>query len=157
MIHYVRREYAASTEKYQGALHLCENWDDWYLQSTALAGIGKNLMIQRYFTEAIPWFDRSLALSDAAGAEYSKARLWSELAICHMGLGDSEKALGLLYQAEKVTWDLGAIPAYQICLADIGGILFGRGEFAAALSYYTRALGFARQIKDPVSEAKCNR
>jgi tetratricopeptide (TPR) repeat protein len=159
MIHYVRREFANSDRSYRDALNLCkalksDEGGDWYLESTALAGVGKNLMIQDHFAEAIPWFEKSLAISEKAHARYSAARLWNELAMCHLGLGDSAKALALLREAERVTWEIQAVPAYQVCLADIGNVFFHRGDYVQAMSYYTRALTFAHQIKDPVSVTK---
>ena len=156
MIHYVRNEYGPSDKTYRCALDICERLDDWYLISTALAGIGKNLMAQRHFTQALPWFEQSLAIADQAGARHSIARLWNELAVCHWGLGDSAKSLELLRDAERLTLELGAMHAYQVCLADIGNVYLQLGDCVTAMTYYERALRLAEQIKDPVSVKKWN-
>ena len=156
MIHYARREYAASHHAYDSALSLCEEFEDWYLRSAALAGVGKNLMVHRDFAEAIPWFDESLAIAEKVNARYSVAGLWGELAVCYMGLGNSAKSLDLLKEAERVTLELGAMPSYQVCMADIGNVYLHRGDCVTAMTYYERALRLAEQIKDPVSVKKWN-
>jgi tetratricopeptide (TPR) repeat protein len=72
-------------------------------------------------------------------------------------LGDGEKAMKLLRDAEKVNLDAGFVHNYQVVLANIGNVFLHRGDHFTAISHYRRALTLAREIKDPVSIKKWTR
>lgn len=80
--------------------------------------------------------------------------VWSELAVCYLGMGDDEKALELFRKAESVNHESGFIHNYQVVLANIGNVYLHRRDHFTAISYYQRALALAREIKDPVSIKK---
>ncbi len=105
----------------------------------------------------MPWLENSLKIFEAAGSRLDVAMVWSELAVCHLGMGDDEKAMELLRAAEKVTHDAGYVHNYQVNLANIGNVYLHRGDHLTAISYYERALEVAREIKDPVSIKKWTR
>jgi tetratricopeptide (TPR) repeat protein len=79
------------------------------------------------------------------------AGIWSEMAVSELGLGNQAKALELLKQAEKVNLEKGAMPSYQICVANIGNVYCHQGNYLKAIAHNQRALNIAREIKDPVS------
>lgn len=83
--------------------------------------------------------------------------VWSELAVCYLGLGDDERALELFRQAERVNFESGVVHNYQVALANIGNVYLHRRDHFAAISYYQRAIALAREIKDPVSIKKWTR
>jgi tetratricopeptide (TPR) repeat protein len=83
--------------------------------------------------------------------------VWSELAVCHLGLGSDQAALELLQKAAQVQHDARLIYNYQVSLANIGNVYLCRGDHVTAISYYQRALALAREIKDPVSIKKWTR
>ena len=149
-----QKDYASSELTYRSVLEIAERTGGWYFRGHALWGIGKNLMIQEHYREATPWLEQSLAIFEDAGARLSIAMVWSELAVCHLGLGDDARAMDLLRKAERVNYEAGAIHNYQVVLADIGNVYVHRREHLTAISYYQRALALAREIKDPVSIKK---
>jgi tetratricopeptide (TPR) repeat protein len=100
------------------------------------------------------WLEESFLIVEKQGARYIEAGLWSEIAVCELGLGNSAKALTLFEKAEGVNLELGAIPNYQVCVANIGNVYFQDGDYPKAISHYERALKIAREIKDPVSIEK---
>ncbi len=102
----------------------------------------------------MPWLQDSLGIFEVAGARLSIAMVWSELAVCYLGMGDDEKALELFRKAESVNHESGFIHNYQVVLANIGNVYLHRRDHFTAISYYQRALALAREIKDPVSIKK---
>ena len=62
-IFFLQKDYISSDKLFRSALELTELVDDWRLRGNALWGIGKNLMIQEHYEEAMPWLQESLAIS----------------------------------------------------------------------------------------------
>ena len=153
MLSFLLRNYSDAEQTYRIALDLSTELD-WYIKSTILAGLGKVLMIRGYYAEAIIWFEQSFRIVEEKHATYSMAGLWSELAVCELGLGHASKSLEFLHKALIINLELGALPSYQICVANIGNVYFQTGDYLNAISHYERALKIAREIKDPVSIEK---
>lgn len=151
MIFYLQRDYESSNRVFRLILVDSEEIGGWYFRANALWGIGKNLMIQGHHQAAIPWLEQSLTLFEAAGARLSVATVWSELAVCYLGLGDDSRSLELLQNSLRVDGAGGAVYNYQVTLANIGNVYLHRGNYLTAIDCYRRALALAREIKDPVS------
>src|SRR5712671_5235228 len=156
-IFFRQKNYASSDRLFRATLDIAEQAGGWYLRGHALWGIGKNLMIQEHYAEAMPWLEESLGIFETAGARLSIAIVWSELAVCYLGLGEDEKAMELFRQAERVNYEAGVVHNYQVVLANIGNVYLHRRDHFTAISYYQRALALARAIKDPVSIKKWTR
>ena len=152
-----QKDYVTSAALFRSVLNLSEKVGGWYLRGHGLWGIGKNLMIEEHYTEAIPWLDESLAIFEKADSPLDIAMVWSELAVCYLGLGNDQRALELFQKTEKVNRECGAAHNYQVALANIGNVYLHRHEYFTAVSYYQRALTLAREIKDPVSIKKWTR
>ncbi len=156
-IFFRQKDYVSSDRLFRAALDLAEKAGDRNLRGHSLWGIGKNLMIQEHYEEAMPWLQESLGIFENAGARLSIAMVWSELAVCYLGLGDDEKAMELFRKAERVNYEAGVVHNYQVVLANIGNVYLHRRDHFTAISYYQRALALAREIKDPVSIKKWTR
>ncbi len=152
-----QKDYVSSTALFHSALELAEKVGGWRLRGHGLWGIGKNLMIQEHYMDALLWLERSLEIFEGADAPLAIAMVWSELAVCHLGLGDDEKAMELFRKAERVNSECGVVHNYQVVLANIGNVYLHRRDYFTAISYYQRALALAREIKDPVSVKKWTR
>jgi len=154
MILYLQQDYDASDRVFRNILDSSERLGGWYFKGCALWGIGKNLMIQRHYREAVPWLEDSLALFESGGARLLMATAWSELAVCHLGLGDDKKSLKLLEKALEENKRAGTTHNYLVVFANIGNVYLDRGDYLTAIDYYRRALELAREIQDPVSIEK---
>jgi tetratricopeptide (TPR) repeat protein len=150
-IFFLQQDYVSSDRLFRAVLKLSDQAGGWYFRGSALWGIGKNLMIQGHYRDAIPWLENSLEIFEAAGARLDIAMVWSEQAVCHLGLGDDTKAMELFRKAEKVNYEAGFVHNYQVVLANIGNVYLHRRDHFTAISYYRRALALARRIQDPVS------
>ena len=156
-IFFREKDYVSSDRLFRTALELSGKVGGWYLRGHALWGIGKNLMIQEHYEEAMPWLNESLEIFENESARLSIAMVWSELAVCYLGRGDDKLAMDLLRKAEQVNLEAGVIHNYQVVLANIGNVYLHRRDHFTAISYYRRALALAREIKDPVSIKKWTR
>jgi tetratricopeptide (TPR) repeat protein len=151
MIYFLQQNYLESNRLFRLVLDLSRQIGGWYFRGSGLWGIGKNLMIQRFYEEAMPWLYESLAVFEEADVELSKALVWGELAVCELGLGRDQQSLELLRKAEAVQENAGTVANYQIVLGNIGNVYLYRKEYPTAISYYRHALTIAREIQDPVS------
>jgi tetratricopeptide (TPR) repeat protein len=151
---YFQQDYASSDQLFRRILVSSEVIGGWYFRAAALWGIGKNLMIQEHYQEAFPWLHDSLALFESVAARLWMATIWSELAVCYLGLGDDRRALELFENALRVHSEAGSVQHYLVVLANIGNVYLHRGDHLAAIDYYRRALELAREIKDPVNIRK---
>ena len=156
-IFFRQKDYVSSDGLFRSALSIAEKVGGWRLRGHGLWGIGKNLMIQEHYQEALPWLDQSLEIFERANVPLAIAMVWGELAVCYLGLGDDEKAMELFRKAERVNYDCGVVHNYQVVLANIGNVYLHRRDYFTAISYYQRALALAREIKDPVSIKKWTR
>lgn len=154
MILFRQQDYAASDRIFRTILKLADGIEGWYFRGNALWGIGKNLMIQRHYREAMPWLNDSLKIFEDVNARLSVATVWSELAVCHLGLGDDSKALELLEEAARRDSEAGSIHNYQVSIANIGNVHAHRGDYLTAILYYQQALTLAREIQDTLSIRK---
>jgi tetratricopeptide (TPR) repeat protein len=153
-IFFRQKDYVSSARLYRSVLDLSEQVGGWFFRSHALWGIGKNLMIQGYYDEALPWLEESLGIFERVGAQLSIATVWGELGVCYLGLGEDGKALELFERAADVERKLRYIHNYQVSLASIGNVCLHRRDHFTAISYYRQALTLAREIKDQVSIKK---
>lgn len=151
MIHFLQRNYAESDRIFRLILDLSRQIGDWYFRGSALWGIGKTLMIQEHYEEAISWLQQSLTVFEDERVELSMTLVWSELAVCHLGLGDDQLSLDLLRRAEAVQKKNGTVANYQIVLGNIGNVYLHRKEYPSAIRYYQCSLTIAHEIKDPLS------
>jgi tetratricopeptide (TPR) repeat protein len=106
-IFFRQKDYLSSGRLFRSALGLSENVGGWSLRGRALWGVGKNLMIQGHYEEAMPWLQGSLEIFERAGAPVSIAMVWGEMAVWPLGLGDDEKAIELFRRAERANYEAG--------------------------------------------------
>jgi tetratricopeptide (TPR) repeat protein len=66
MIFYLQKDFESSDRMFRQILAASEQLGGWYFRANALWGIGKNLMIQRFHSAAMPWLEESLALFEGA-------------------------------------------------------------------------------------------
>jgi CHAT domain-containing protein len=120
---------------------------DRVLEANSLLNLGYAALAQGYFDEAI---ERSEAAYQSA--TNIEARVIALVAQGNIGwaayrLGDSEKALIILQQAEKAAADLGDIFDSENLLTNIGYIYMDQRNFDLAARTFQRALILAKSIQ----------
>jgi tetratricopeptide (TPR) repeat protein len=152
---YVRNEFETSDRLFREILRASEEIGGWYFRAIGLWGIGKNIMMRGHanndallLTEALGWFEQSHDLFAAAGR---RMFAYGDMAVCYLDLGDDQKSLDLLEQLLPVYAEAGWVHTYQVTIANIGNVYRIRGDYLRAIDYYSNAIEYAREIKDPVS------
>lgn len=136
------------------ALEIASTEDNRQLQGLILAGLAKNMMYRGEFSAAIPRFEEALATFESLKDTFYCAIIWCELANCYLHTDEAERALESFHKAEPIFLESGAVPNYQVCLANIGNVYLYRREFLTAITYYQRALELARELGDQLSIGK---
>lgn len=154
MLIYFQRDFASSDRLFRRSLAVSEEIGSWYFRAASVWGIGKNLMAQEHYIEALTRYDESLSLFASAGFRLWMATVWCDMAVCHLGLGDDRKALALFEDALRINSEAGIVHSYLVVIANIGNVYLHRGDHLRAIDHYRRALELAREIKDPVSIRK---
>ena len=145
---------AESEAFYRQASDLGRLLEDPYLETVAMAGIGKSIMRTGSYAEATAFFTDLRRTADKLGDRVFSAMLACEVAWGYMNQRDYVPALNVLLEAEPVLRDTGVKQLYGICEADIGYIYLQWGSYQIATSYFLRALEIAVQAGDVVSQRK---
>jgi len=130
------------------ALEYAKRSGDAYLEATAHKSLGNRWMFNSRYDEAVPWYEQSIAVSEGNGYRFISATVRHNLGICYFRLGDYDKALQLYSRVERDYAEIGDVVGQEKCAADIGNVHLHRGDLAAAISSYRKALALARQLKD---------
>ena len=123
-------------------------------EASACSGVGKSAMYRERQADASPWFERALAIYEREGATAYADIMRSELACCHLALGQVDTASGYFARALKASRDAGALASLHIDLANMGCLHLLRGEYAAAISHFQETLQIARELGDSISVSK---
>jgi len=124
------------------------------VEGSACAAMGKSHMYRQREAEAIPWFERALAIYEREGATSYADIMRGELGCCHFALHEDDKAFEYFTRALQVSRESGALASLHIDLANMGCLHLRRGELAAAVSHFQEALGRARKMGYEISVSK---
>ncbi len=125
-----------------------------FTEANGCSGIGKSYMYRDRQAEAIPWYERALAICEKEGATFYADAMRSELGCCHLAVKEYEKAEGYFARALKTSRESGALASLHIDLANMGCVHLGRREFAPAIAHFQEALEIARKLGDSISVSK---
>jgi tetratricopeptide (TPR) repeat protein len=73
------------------------------IEASACAGMGKSAMYTARHAEAIPWFERAMAIYDREGVTAYADMMRSEIGCCHFALGQDEQASGYFVHCLKAS------------------------------------------------------
>jgi tetratricopeptide (TPR) repeat protein len=124
------------------------------IEASASAAVGKSYMYRQRQADAIPWFERALAIYEKEGVSFYADIMRSELGCCHFALREDDKAFGYFTRALRVSRESGALASLHIDLANMGCLHLRRGEFCAAICHFQEALQIAQKLGDNLSVAK---
>ena len=97
---------------------------------------------------ALPVFERTLSLYQAAGDRRGEAIVLGLIGNCYKRFGEHQKALDLLNRALAMKRQLGDRVEEAKTLSNIGLVYWEAGQYPAAIEDLTRAIGIARDIGD---------
>lgn len=114
-----------------------------HAQLQASGNLGFVALNAHRYEEAIAWFEQVRKLSQTPGNE---EKALGNLALCYRALGDSERALGLLRQAETLANTAGQRHDAMVWIGQAGSILFERGDYAGSAEHFRRALTLSEAL-----------
>jgi CHAT domain-containing protein len=116
---------------------------DRYHQATALNDLGRGLLARSRFDEALPYFDRVVAMRDLREWSIYAASL-SNLGTCYQRLGQFDRAVIVQQQALAIQEHRGKRESLIQVLGEMGNLYLLRGEPDRALPYLQRGLDEAK-------------
>lgn len=125
-----------------------------YLRLQAAGNLGFVLLRAYRWEEAIPWFEKAMAMARELGAADSEPRAMLNLGWCYYRLGDLDKAQHYFQEAESRFESNGNRYESQNCLGNMASTLSSRHEYEAAASAYQRALDIAVALKNRQFQAQ---
>ena len=124
---------------------------DRYHEATASNDLGRGLMLRNRYDEALPYFERVMAMPDLR--EYSIYAVSSyNSGICYQRLGQFDKAMLVQQHAVSVQEKRGKREYFVQALGEMGNLYALLGEPDRAVPFYQRALDAAAAANLP-SEA----
>jgi CHAT domain-containing protein len=138
---------ASALQFYRQSLSFARSRGDGFLESSSLLNLGAEALSQGYFDEAIGQSRAAYDVAKTLDASVVELVTQGNIAWAYYKLGDSERALEQLIQAEKMASRLGDISDQENELTNIGYIYMDSRKFDLAAQSFQRALEIARNIK----------
>src|SRR6185437_12956965 len=118
---------------------------DEFLEATALLNMGTASLQQRRFDDAIDWFQAAYQLSSKLDASYIAQAASGNLGWVYYQLGDANRALALMSEAEKRARQIRAFHVQLVWLTDTGYVHLDRKDYSTAEREYQEAVALAKQ------------
>jgi CHAT domain-containing protein/tetratricopeptide (TPR) repeat protein len=119
-----------------------------YQEAATLVTLGWSRLRLGRYGEAIPWLEQALAISVSSGYVPLTATARHNLGVCYNALGDWDRALESLREAEAMYSDIQEHAGLAGLFGDLGNTYYFRGEPHNAIACYRRGLALARRLGD---------
>ena len=106
--------------------------------------------------EALPGFERALALYREARDRHGEAVVLGHIGNCYESMADYPRAIDYLRQSLDVKQELGDRLEAGKTLSNLGLVYWHSGDYAKATDHLTRALEIAHQVRDRQLEASAH-
>jgi CHAT domain-containing protein len=137
---------ASSRDFFLKSLAFSRTHHDRMLEATVLLNMGAASLQNERYDEALDWSTKAYRLATATGAEDLAQVASGNLGWAYFKLGDRERALDLLLEAEKRAARLGDVLFEIKWLTTTAYVHMDSGDAAQARQAYQRALESARRI-----------
>ena len=141
-----RGDFGDCNPAFKRSLSFAQTHNDRWLQVASLLNLGVSAVQQEHFDEALSYSEQGLASARSLDAENNIQIALGNMGWAYLGLGDAEKALELLDEAEQQALKLGNARAEIIWLTAEGAIYQRVGDLSLGLQVYRETLTLARQI-----------
>ncbi len=141
------RNQSESAERlYQLTLAFARSHGDSYLESHALLSLGNRSLAEGRYDEAIDRSEAAHQVAKAIDARKLELGAQGNIGWAYYKLGDSEKALELSQESEKLAAQLGDVWDQENELTNIGYIYMDEDKFDLAGQSFQQALQLAQEI-----------
>ncbi len=131
---------------YELSLAFARSHGDALLESYALLSLGYESLAQGRYDAAVDMSEAAYQASKAVGARRLELITQGNIGWAYYKLGDSEKALELSAESEKLASQLGDVWDQENELTNIGYIYMDKRKFDLAAQSFQQALGLAQGI-----------
>jgi CHAT domain-containing protein len=139
-------QFVPAQRYFEQTLVFAQAHKDRFLEATALLNLGASLLYEQHFDEAITLLGAAHRLSTTLDAGSIQLNASGNLGWAYYQLGDSEKALGYLLDAEKRATQLGSVIDEVAWLTAAGYVYLDAKKFSVAEQSYLKALDLAQKI-----------
>jgi len=148
-------ESATAEDFYQQALAFGRSHQDSFLESSALLNLAAEALAESHFDEAIDYSEASLRIAQIEHARVLELANQANIGWAEYRLGDSDRALVVFLDAEKLAAELGDVSDQENELTDLGYIYMDEGKLNQANESFRKALDLAKKndLKEHVYNA----
>jgi tetratricopeptide (TPR) repeat protein len=139
-------QFPSAERLFELTLAFARSHGDALLESHALLNLGNESLAQGRYDEAIDRSEAAYRTATAVGARRLQLITEGNIGWAYYKLGDSEKALELSADSERLASQLGDVWNQENELTNIGYIYMDERKFDLAAQSFQRALGLARGI-----------
>jgi len=136
----------AAEKAFRHAIEVSAEQHDPYLGALAAIGMGNLFEQVNHFEEAISWYDKARMRFGQSGSTDNYYIMVGNLGWCYARLGDSDKGLANLEEAEAHARQIKDPFHEQLWMGDSGTVLYDRDDLAGAAEKFTRALKIAQSL-----------
>lgn len=123
------------------------------VEAQAAGSLARIRTLTSQYDDAVRWLRRSLELISNVPAEGTRVKTLGNLGWTYYLLGDHERAVQVLSEAESQFAELGLLGDQVRVLINLGGALYAHGNPDGASRAYERAGLIAEEIGDPARTA----
>ena len=139
-------QWESAERLFELSLAFARSHGDALLESYALLNLGYESLAEGRFDEAVDRAEAAYQTAKAVGARRLELIDQINMSWSYYMLGDSDKALELSLESEKLAAQLGDVRDQENELTNIGYIYMDHHRFALAAQSFQQALGLARGI-----------
>lgn len=139
-------ESATAEEFYELSLAFARSHSDLFLESDSLVNLGAESLTQGHFDEALDRSEVAYQVGKTADARILELVAQGNMGWAYYKLGDSERALQLLVEAQEAAARLGDVFDQENDLTNVGYINMDARKFDLAAQNFQQALGLAQGI-----------
>jgi len=140
-------QFPVAQQALEESLAFARQHNDRFLEATSLLNLGAVFLAEEHFDQAIDWSDAARNASATLGARDVELVAINNIGWAYYGLGESEKALELFFEAEKQAVALGDLFNQENELTNIGYIYMAEDKLDLADRSFRDALAIAQKIE----------
>src|SRR6266849_5610019 len=141
-----RNQLESAERLYQLSLASARSPGDLFLESDSLLNLGNEALAKGRFDEAIDRSEAAYQVAKTADARILELVTQGNIGWAYYKLGDSDKALGLFLDAEKLASELSDLHDQGVWLTDAGYVYMGTRNFELAEQLFRRALELEHRV-----------
>jgi CHAT domain-containing protein/Flp pilus assembly protein TadD len=150
-----RGDFSAAESSYLQALRFSREKKQSFLTLKSLGSLGWVSMEEGHYDESIDWDTNALELSRTLGARVATEKVTGNMARSYYMMGDFERALSLLSEAEAAAVELHVDKDVMVWRMNIGVIDLDQHSYSAAAQNFQQALEIAKRLNNKAVTAQC--